>query len=235
MEHGNTGIPVAPESNKPIITEGEVETVRNIFEKMADTIVGAASLSKEVEALRRQVDQISADLSNARDRNQDLDHILTVTRQDRDELRGQLNKSQAHVAEIEKDLTYSDNKNKDLERRNEAQASTIRQLQDDLANAKKDRDEAIMEGLQKDEKIKELEGFVSNAAKELESILAIFKPKPSGDANVPTSDPTGFGSDRPAFLDKPTPLKGDEQVFSHDTARQFNEPKPVAGHEEPWR
>lgn len=67
------------------VQEEDMAKVREVFQKALDAIIAATELSKQVQAMRGDVDKLRKDIEDTQARNIELDRMLSDTRRQRDE------------------------------------------------------------------------------------------------------------------------------------------------------
>lgn len=85
------------ESNTAEDTE-EMRAIKQMFQKLLDTVANSTRLAGEVESLRKEVRQMHGDLEYLRSRNKELDEQVTA-------VRGQRDGALARVAELERQVS----------------------------------------------------------------------------------------------------------------------------------
>lgn len=140
-----------------------MSAVRQVFERASNAIVEASKLSKEVAALRSEVDAMKHDIEYVRARNRELDEQLAMTRQQRDEARQEVERLKSELSSVQSNATHLQYSLDEANRRIEA-------LSGDLQNTKQDRDRAYDEWHKADtaksaaeEKLRDIEDFATKA------------------------------------------------------------------------
>lgn len=77
---GNTGFQVAPKVN-----EQEINMVRDVFERMAQAVVGISGATQEIASIREELASLKRDIETTQARNRELDEMVTHVRRERDE------------------------------------------------------------------------------------------------------------------------------------------------------
>ena len=85
------------ESNTAEDTE-EMRAIKQMFQKLLDTVANATRLAGEVESLRKEVRQMHGDLEYLRSRNKELDEQVAA-------VRGQRDGALARAAELERQVS----------------------------------------------------------------------------------------------------------------------------------
>lgn len=145
---GNTGSQVASNVN-----EQEINMVREIFEKMANSLVGLSSAAKDIAEMREQLAGLKQDIEHTQARNRELDEMVAHVRRERDEAIA----SRAEAWEHAEKLNHSiDGLNAEATRlRNDLESTTTQ-----LVEARRDRDDASFKNMELEEKLKErADGF----------------------------------------------------------------------------
>lgn len=97
MSEGTTAIQVSP------FNPGDREMAKTFFEQIANTVVDASELRKEVAELKHELEGIRADIQRVQDANFRMDQQITQLRSERDELQREV----SEVQRINDDLTNS--------------------------------------------------------------------------------------------------------------------------------
>lgn len=140
---GNTGSQVAPNVN-----EQEINMVREIFEKMANSLVGLSSAAKDIAEMREQLEGLKQDIERTQGRNRELDEMVAHVRRERDEAVREVTVARDALTEATKQLEGVNSENSMLRR-------DIEILNSDLITAKRDRDDASFKNMELEEKLKE--------------------------------------------------------------------------------
>lgn len=80
MSEGTTAIQVSP------FNPGDREMAKTFFEQIANTVVDASELRKEVAELKHELEGIRADIQRVQEQNFRMDQQITQLRSERDEL-----------------------------------------------------------------------------------------------------------------------------------------------------
>lgn len=123
-----TAIPVSP------VSEGDMNYVRQVFEKMANAIVSSTELVSNVQALSDKCTSLEQRFEDLRTKNIELDDILTSVRKARDEALAEVSRLQIERQDYANIVDVSNSLRQQLAA-----------LTSDLVNTRHDRDEAILE------------------------------------------------------------------------------------------
>lgn len=129
MSDGTTAVQVSP-----IPTEQDMSIFRQVMDNALNSIVQASELAKTVAALKVEVDGFKQDLEILRQRNRDLDEMLTHVRSQRDEAERKLSETATQLSSTKAVL---DNAQGLVE----SHARTIAELQGQVESLKKQRDD----------------------------------------------------------------------------------------------
>lgn len=149
--------PVAPESQ-------EIEQARNVFQRMADAVVAASSLRGEVEELRTAVATLRNEIDFIRTRNRELDEQVTEVRRQRDQAVSELADLKTTVLSDAQSITT-------LQRDNEALNNAVERQRQEIADLKRQRDDAAYSHMEAEDQLKKLTPLIES----LSNVL----PKPS--------------------------------------------------------
>lgn len=127
------------------VTESEMEQVRSIFGRMADTILGATQLSADVQNLRDAVRSLQNDLDYLRNRNAELDTQVTEVRRQRDDAVNALSLLQRETSDVASTIAS-------LRRDNDALNDAIERQRTQIESLKRERDDAIYAHMELTEK-----------------------------------------------------------------------------------
>lgn len=169
MEYGNTATqgetPVSP------VTNQEIDTMRNLLNKFADTLVNASTIAQQFEGLKR-------DMEALRERNRELDDMVAHVRQERDsavqsrdEARRQqdqllrvVDDREATIADLRASLEQAQSDNVTLRRERDDlrqsvdnQTYNVDNFRDIAEKANRERDEAQLQVMERDETIQRLQ------------------------------------------------------------------------------
>ncbi len=161
MNDGNTA-PLSP------VTEDEMSHVRQVFEKAANAIVQASDLAVKVAELSKVVDALKAEVENVRKQSQWLDEQLTRVRTERDEANAKL-----HSQSFE--LTEAHAKANDMVRIHENDTRTIETMRSEINTLRMDRDNASYAHLEASEALTKANAKLDK----LKEALGIVDPVPT--------------------------------------------------------
>ncbi len=101
----NQEFPMTEANVSPVIPEADVSMISAMFTRIADGLVQASALAKEVSELRSVVASLKSDIEYVRDQNKWLDEQLANVRRSRDETQRELDEvtTNYHKAEQERD------------------------------------------------------------------------------------------------------------------------------------
>lgn len=158
-------------------TEADMNAVKDIFSRMADSIVQASQLNNEVGDLRATVERLTRDFDNMIRRNQALDEALMQAQSDRNKVREELEQTK-------NSLTNALNERDRLDSLRLSDSDTIERLRNDLTQAKRDRDDASYRNLELTDKLAEND-------KRWDALRSIFQGNVT--TPVPQEPPIGSG------------------------------------------
>ena len=170
-------VPVTqPVQERPMnFNPDDANAVSRFFQNIADKVVLASSLAKEVEELQIAVGQLRKDVELFRESNARLDEEVSRLRQERNDL---ANENSRLKAELEK----STSDHETTTRRYEASEGSLRywrneydMLTESLGNTKRDRDDALMHVMELEDTLR----GVANAKALLEERVAMFEQRES--------------------------------------------------------
>ena len=128
------------------IMENEMSHIRSVFDRAANAIVQASELSVQVQNLAAQVNGLEADIEYVRNRNRELDTILSDVRTQRDNAQAEVNaKAQA--------LDEANSKVQSLTISLDSRDRQIADLEAKLAQATKERDDYAYQSMDLTDKL----------------------------------------------------------------------------------
>jgi hypothetical protein len=175
----------------------EADQVRNIFQRLADTVVAASSLPAIVDDLKGKLEALTKQADELHRTNASLSEALAQSREARNK------------AEIERSEALS--RAYDAERERDTANAKAQRVEDELAHANqqrelisKDRDDKGMALLEAEDKIKALEGKLKDIREYARSAFGLLEPElPKA---LPEPAPVAFEHDPPpAFLSQAQP------------------------------
>lgn len=149
-DFGNTGTQVTPN-----VEQKEINMVRDVFERMANAIVGMSEASATIASIKAELESLKAEIEATRARNRELDDMVAHVRRERDEA----------IRERDEQKRRAD----DILRNNENTYAELQVVRSDLTNAheelvivKRDRDDHGMKVLELEDKLKAAEADLEN-------------------------------------------------------------------------
>lgn len=181
MTDGNKAVQVSPTG---MIQEGEVNMLRDFFERFANTVVSASEFAKQVSDLRADLETIRAEGEALRQRNALLDTELAEVREARDKARRERDQFESQATQADK-LLASANAEVD------AQSNTIYDLRQRIETLLKERDEAQFANIELSEAKAKAEAILNDFRARLgiptpPADLGTFQPKPVSPDLTPT-------------------------------------------------
>lgn len=161
----------------PGTEEQDMGKVREIFDRALNAMVEASKLADEVRSMRGELDQLKHDIDYVRARNRELDNMLNDVRQQRDNAQRELGEAKDRLSVATNDLQAAHNANESYNRR-------INELEQGIAQARKERDDYGLEALKLRE---ELDQAKSRLADIQDFAKRMFPPEPSKQEPVQTS------------------------------------------------
>ncbi len=140
MSDGNMAIQVSP------VSEEDMSKARQVFEQALNSIVSLSQLSKDVEVLRQQVNDLTNTVNRYRSQIDTLDDALYRTRQERDEAVRRANSEQEMRLAAERSQH-------DAEQARDHLQGVTAQLTDTVNRVSKERDDAQYKVMELEEKL----------------------------------------------------------------------------------
>jgi len=178
------------------MSEEDMAKVRSLFARGADAIVSASQLARDVEELRKSMDELKQSYEEVVTNNKfllrqihDLDTQLAEVKNDRDEARKELSAFNQRLAQRDDEI-------KELQTAHNEQADTIARL-------RKESDDYQFRAMDAEDKLDTIKGKLSEATAWFEDVNTFLNPpkEPEPEQNVvefkqeepsvpPTSAPT---------------------------------------------
>lgn len=183
-----------------------MNAVKDIFSRMADTIVQASNLNVEVGELRASVERLTQDVDRMVQRNRALDDALVTAQNERNQAREELKQTRDSLTNA---LSDRDRVSDILLMRDER----IQRLEGELNQAKRDRDDAAFRNLEIEEKLKEVNERIGKIADVFSGLM------PPKEQPKPVNHPSASGETFPIFpeggggADQPAEPKRDTWPF----------------------
>jgi chromosome segregation ATPase len=185
-----TGIQVA----QPVQENEEMSKIRAVFDGALNSIMEATRLNAEVKELAAAVQNLRVEIEDVRRRNMWLDEQLTGLRQSRDQALSDLGKTKDELDIASKALQLANSNN-------DHATYTINQLRDELTRVRKERDDAVMEGLEANEKLDKANEMLSDIKERTKMLFGLVEQAKDTDKQPPiqaTVEP---------FYPKPEPVQ----------------------------
>jgi len=160
----------------PVVSEEQMRSVAETFERMRDAIINSSKLAEEVAELRVSVEGLRQEVEKARSTNRWLDEQVTQLRQARDLVFAERNKAQADLIEMTADRDR-------LQRHADNQRAELERLNRELSESKRLRDDAEL-------RVMELEEQNAQLKESWEKAQAIFCPPTLSQGTEAAPDPS---------------------------------------------
>lgn len=195
--------------------EADMGYVRDFVAKVAEALVAATELPKQIEAIKAELVTLNSDLDHTKQRNIELDTALNDTRRQRDE-------AEQALSQVKSELTQVTSQKDFAEKQAVSFQAQIASLQDGLNSVKKERDDYGMKQMEAEERASQAEAKLAKLAE------ALGLPKPEAKPNelktqtfgtvtqIMPTDPTPSQS---ATLPVPEPAKYYQDVAKEATAK----------------
>jgi len=193
MDSGHTGFQVAP---TPMPTEAEMTTIKSIFQRSLDSIVGVATLSREVAELKAeyasrvanleaQLAEMKRQLDALSETNRYLSEQLTLARQERDHNKSELVATQDALKQAQDRIAslVADNASKD---------ETISHMTNELAHVRQESEARLVRAVNAEAKVEELSERLEEAidwVKDIDRIVHPPKAEPEPVETEPEVEP----------------------------------------------
>lgn len=206
-QDGTTAIPVSP-----VPTESEMNSFRSMLDRALNAIVQASALAKQVEELSKSIEDMKHEVEAVRNNNRWLDEQLHTVRQQRDEAIAQAAQVKDELVQVKNDLA---NRNYENDKLN----AQVRQLTNELDQARRERDDYGMKHMECSEALDKANAKLAKFRELLgqgEEPKAMPQGQPVQEPAKPDSKPLqeapaySTGPAAPAWWekdDKPTPTK----------------------------
>jgi chromosome segregation ATPase len=176
------------------VSESEMTQAASIWHKMQDAVIAGSKLAVEFGHLQEEVRKVKLDLEAVRQHNKMLDEHAAIVRSQRDSAQAELVEARAALTQATADLGLTKSMY-------DASARTIERLQEQLEAAKRERDEAIMNGLRAEEERDDFRKRVEGATRALgilagapTPLAAQEEPEASAHVGEPSTD-SGLGAE----------------------------------------
>lgn len=153
--------------------------IRDFVAKIAEALVAATELPKQMADLKIGMDALNSDLERTKARNIELDTLLADTRRQRDEAEQALSQARSDLAKAETDARNAHVEVDDYHNK-------LRATLDDLVNARKERDDYGLKHMAAEDRANEAEGKL----KKLREAMGMDEPNPTPTPPEPTPQPT---------------------------------------------
>lgn len=147
--------------------ESQMGYIRDLVTSLAEALVAATELPKQIEAVKAELATLSQDLERTKQRNIELDTMLNDTRRQRDEAEAEARRVKAELSQAQ---TEAHNLQRDAENANARAAN----LQNELEQTKRERDEYGLKQMEAEDRANSAEAKL----KKLREAMGIEEPKP---------------------------------------------------------
>lgn len=175
MSEGTTAIQVSP------FNPGDREMAKTFFEQIANTVVDASELRKEVAELKHELEGIRADIQRVQEQNFRMDQQITQLRSERDELQRELGEVRRANDDLSISNTQLANRCDSLEQSLYTTEHQRDEWQDKHKNILEDRDAQLIKVMELEEMVKglteTLEGWrqrAEAAERDMETVRNVF-------------------------------------------------------------
>lgn len=144
-DFGNTGTQVTPN-----VEQKEINMVRDVFERMANAIVGMSEASATIASIKAELESLKAEIEATRARNRELDDMVAHVRRERDEAIRERDETMQRLNSSTEGWEMSIREVQGLR-------SDLEAVQADLVVARRDRDDHGMKVLELEDKLKATE------------------------------------------------------------------------------
>lgn len=203
----------------PAATEGEMAHIKQIFERAANAIVQASELSKQVGELQAQFTSLKNDLEHFRQRNAELDTMLSDVRTQRDKAIEERDSATRNARDLDETCYNQQNTISNLKAEVEDIRNKLNRAltdSDSWMQAAEKSDNDLQAANSKLAKLREALGIVEPKAEPTPVPQPVAQTLPVGSAHVdptPTyndpfpTEPSKPSSDDTLHTDTPTPWK----------------------------
>lgn len=156
MNDGNTAIQVSPVVQAAFNVEDPM-SVRSFFEQIANTVVDASELSKEVARLRAQLQELAAQIESVRNANFHMDQEISELREQRDNLRRDSAEKGTRIGQLELEARNYEARTESLARQLEQAEQERDRYRTSYNTATHENDDAQMKVMEMEETVKAME------------------------------------------------------------------------------
>ena len=131
----------------PAVTESDMNFVRSIFERMANSVVEASRAAPELANLRSEVEAFRKDVQEMRTKNSYLDEELTKARSERDAAKRDADEIEDRCVQL---ITEKDQLVRSLDQK----TLDIQDLSRQTSDLRRERDDAQMRNMELEDQLK---------------------------------------------------------------------------------
>lgn len=194
-------------AQRPIVTEEEATTMRDLFSRMIDTAMAYSKLTPQVEALQTKVDFMIQQAERYQSQVNGLTEALDQSRAERNRLDEELRQTRIVHEASERELVQV----KDAFDR---QSHTIDSLREELAHTRKDRDDYGLRLMEAEDKLKATKQKLDDIEDMAAKAFGLVRPAPVD----------------PPVMEQPKPYEAPAISPMPSAASDA----PAAYHQEPW-
>ncbi len=180
-------------------THSEVDMgyVQGFVNLIAQALVAATELPKQIEAMQADLTTLHGDLDRTKTRNIELDTLLGDTRRQRDEAEHALSQLKANLGQLTSQKDYAEGQATSLQ-------DQLARVHDQLEQAKKERDDYGLKHMAAEDRASEAEAKLDK----LREAMGIPKPEPKAEPvpePQPASPPPSWATAEVAQVVQPAP------------------------------
>ncbi len=160
-----------------IKTEADMGYVRDFVQLIAEALVSATELPKQIEAMKNDLATLHSDLDRTKARNMELDTLTADLRRQRDEAEQALSWVKAELGRTDQDFERTVNESNGLK-------AQLDHFRSELEKAKQERDDYGLKHMAAEDRASEAEAKLDK----LREAMGIPKPEPKAEP-VPVAEP----------------------------------------------
>ncbi len=152
-------------------SEADMSYIRDFVQKIAEALVSATELPKQIELMKNDLDSLHQDLEKTKQRNIELDALVGDIRRQRDEAEQALSQVKAQLSDATRSLEQTTNETNGLK-------AQVEHFRSELEQAKRDRDDYGLKHMEAEDRAKAAEAKLAKLADALGLPKQEPKPEP---------------------------------------------------------